>query len=283
MGKDFSNGSEEELKWIVEQGNSAFSTFVLSNLRLVVWTAKKYYVPEGMNLMDLVQEGNLGLLRSIEKWDWRKGHPFSTYSTWWIRQAIDRGTSFTNIVRLPEHMRDNVRKLKKETAQFMAEHHRPGRPEEIAERMNLSLEKYHFVAKQLGTTLSLDAPLKGKGSKASEGRETVILDLIEGQKHDGTPEGALMETSLKEGVLTVIDSLPERQAYVLKQRYGLNDGTPKTLQEVGDAMGITRERVRQIEAKAMQTLQGSARRSAMMTDLREQMLEVENQWDGDRS
>merc|ERR1719460_25738 len=276
--KDFSDNSEQELKWLTQQGDSAFSTFVLSNLRLVVWTAKKYYVPEGMTMMDMVQEGNLGLLRSIEKWDWRKGHRFSTYSTWWIRQAIDRGTSFSRVVRLPEHMRDNVRKLKKESTQFFVENQRTATPAEMAERMNMPEDKYNLVYKQLATVVSLDAPLKNKSSKA-EGDSKGLMDLVQTQKH-ASPDRALLTNTLTEGVHAVVDALPERQAYVLKMRFGLDDGRPKTLQEVGGLMGVTRERVRQIEAKALSELQASLRsRNSILADLREQMLEVEERMD----
>jgi RNA polymerase primary sigma factor len=278
--KDFSKGSQEELKWIIQQGDSAFSTFVLANLRLVVWTAKKYFVPDGMTFMDLVQEGNLGLLRSIEKWDWRRGHRFSTYSTWWIRQAIDRGTSMSRVIRLPEHMKDNVRKLKKAASQFFIEHQRHPSQEELADRLGMSVEKYSLVAKQMKAIVSLDAPMKGgaKASKSGEGSKA-LLEVVRTQTQVG-PEAALMTNDLHEGIHHVVDLLTERQAYVIKKRFGLDGGKSMTLQEVGDLMGVTRERVRQIEAKAMHELQTSSRIKDSLADLHANMLDVEDAADG---
>jgi RNA polymerase primary sigma factor len=275
--KDFRKGSEAELKFLIEQGDSAFSTFVLSNLRLVVWTAKKYYIPEGMTMEDMVQEGNLGLLRSIEKWDWRRGHRFSTYSTWWIRQSIDRGMAFARTVRLPEHMRLQVAKVKKEMSRFTSEHARPPTPQEMADRLEMPLEKYQFVAKQLSTIASLDAPIKFGGSK--DNGKVDLLSMIKREGH-AAPDRTLMANTLHESVHDLVNALTERQAFVIKKRFGLDGDKIMTLQEIGEIIGVTRERVRQIEARAMQEMQ-TGKLQQRVGDLREQMLEVEEGLDND--
>jgi len=229
----------------------------------VVWTVKKYYVPDGLTFMDLVQEGNLGLHRSIEKWDYRRGHRFSTYSTWWIRQAIDRGLSTARQVRFPEHMRLQVQKLRREIRKFNNEHGRAPRAEEMAERLNMTPEKYAFVAQQLGTRiLSLDAPIKSDEKDGS-----VFMDMFSEREFVKEGEGrakaepirGLVNDSLQRGIQEAIQALPEREAFVIKKRFGLDGGKMHTLQEVGNLMGITRERVRQIEGRTMRSLKSSKR------------------------
>lgn len=275
---DFGGSTKQELEWISGQGDSAFSAFVLSNLRLVVWTAKKYFAPEGLTMLDMIQDGNLGLIRSVEKWDWRKGHRFSTYSTWWIRQSIDRGLGVARHVRLPEHMRLQVQRLKKQASLFYSEHGRPPTQTEMAERMNMTVEKYRDVARQLAETTSLDAPI-GKGrmaSKSGDGDSTALLDLIQTQTHH-TPDDALMARSLEDDLKAVVDeTLTDRQALVITKRFGLDGGGPKTLQQIGDILDVTRERVRQIEMQALNKLKSDFKCKGLLATLYSQMLEVEH-------
>jgi RNA polymerase sigma factor (sigma-70 family) len=210
----------------------------------------------------------LGLIQSVEKWDWKKGHRFSTYSIWWIRQAIDKGMAFARQIRLPEHMRANVRKVKKISSEFLAENGRAPTSEEMAERLDMPLDKYGFVAKQLGSIASLDAPMKnGKGESGK-----AILDIV-AQKH--AKSSTLEATMLLEGIKKVVGDLPERQAFVLTKRYGLDGEESMTLQEVGNLLSVTRERVRQIEAMAMRELQNCMPTQEALRSLHEQMLDLE--------
>jgi RNA polymerase sigma factor (sigma-70 family) len=275
---DFGGSTKQELEWISGQGDSAFSAFVLSNLRLVVWTTKKYFAPEGLTMLDMIQDGNLGLIRSVEKWDWRKGHRFSTYSTWWIRQSIDRGLGAARHVRLPEHMRLQVQKLKKQASLFLSEHGRPPTPAEMAERLNMTVEKYRNVAMQLSQTYSLDAPV-GKGKSATKGdggSNTVLLDLIQTQAHH-TPDDALMARSLEDDLKECVETtLTDRQALVIIKRFGLDGGGPSTLQQIGDILQVTRERVRQMEMQALGKLKNDFKSKELLANLYSQMLEVEH-------
>jgi RNA polymerase primary sigma factor len=275
--KDFSECSEAELRFVIQQGDSAYSTFVLSNLRLVVWTAKKYFAPEGITLLDMIQDGNLGLIRSVEKWDWRKGHRFSTYSTWWIRQSIDRGLGLARQVRLPEHMRQLANKVKKQASAFYQENGRTPTPEEMAERMGLSAEKYKEVARQIKTTVSLDAPLKGgkNGSKSAADSRTLI-DVVQKETQQ-TPDDNLMASALQAELKHVISTvLTDRQAFVITKRFGLDGGGPCTLQSIGESLGVTRERVRQMESQALTKLKNGSNVKELMASLYQHMLDVEN-------
>jgi RNA polymerase sigma factor (sigma-70 family) len=275
--RDFSQSTEDELKWISQQGDSAYSTFVLSNLRLVVWTAKKYFPPEGHTLLDMIQDGNLGLIRSVEKWDWRKGHRFSTYSTWWIRQSIDRGLGAARHVRLPEHMRLQVQRLRKQASLFYSEHGRLPSQAEMAERMNISPEKYLEVAKLLQVTVSLDAPIgKGKHASKGSGDAKAFIDVIQKQTHC-TPDETLMSKTLEDDLKQVVSTtLPERYAVVITKRFGLDGGGPQTLQYIGDILGVTRERVRQMETQALAKLKNGFQSKELMASLYKQLLEVEH-------
>jgi RNA polymerase primary sigma factor len=274
--QDFSESSKEELKWIIQQGDSAFSTFVLSNLRLVVWTAKKYFAPEGLTFMDLIQDGNLGLIRSVEKWQWRKGHRFSTYATWWIRQSIDRGLGTARMVRLPEHMRQLVARVKKQAGMFYNEHGRFPTEEEMAERMTMPREKYREVAQLLKQMMSLDAPLKG-GKNASKGGAggATLIDVVKKQAHS-TPDESLMKNTLKDELKQVIEhNLTERHQIVITKRFGLDGGGHCTLQQIGDILGVTRERVRQMEIHALKKLR-DGKSKELVGSLYEHLVDVED-------
>jgi RNA polymerase sigma factor (sigma-70 family) len=276
--KDYGQCTKKELVWISQQGDSAYSTFVLSNLRLVVWTAKKYFTPEGITLLDMIQDGNIGLIKSVEKWDWRKGNRFSTYSTWWIRQSIDKGLAFARQIRLPEHMRLQVQRVKKQASLLFTELGRNPTDMEMAARMEMSVEKYREVA-QLSddSLLSLDAAV-GKGSKAhkSDGESTNLMDFIRTEEKY-TPDSELMATSLEDDLKQVVmTTCTERQALVLTKRFGLDGGDPYTLQGIGDILGVTRERVRQLEIQGMKRLKTDSRSKESLANLYKQMLDVEH-------
>ena len=276
--RDFSKSSEKELNWISAQGDSAFSAFVLANLRLVVWTAKRYYPPEGHTLLDMIQDGNTGLIRSVEKWDWRKGHRFSTYGTWWVRQAIDRGFGTVRHVRLPEHVRLQVNQLRKHAAEFYHEHNRAPTPEEMRQRMKMTPEKYRLVSMHLRQHTSLDAPVgKGKLASKNDGDSTALLDLIKTEAND-TPDDLLFTSTLKDDVKTLLANiLPERHATVITKRFGLDGGGPCTLQTVGDFLGVTRERVRQMEIQAIERLRDSQQSEGLLEALFQHFVEDEEE------
>jgi RNA polymerase sigma factor (sigma-70 family) len=279
--QDFSKSTEKELRWISQQGDSAFSTFVLSNLRLVVWTAKKYFPPEGHTLLDMIQDGNLGLIRSVEKWEWRKGHRFSTYSTWWIRQAIDRGLGTARHVRLPDHMRLLVNRVKKQASLFYSEYGRSPTVAEMAERMNMTTEKYREVAQQMKGTISLDAPISNGKRAATSDYSTSFLDLIKKQASH-TPDETLMANTLEDNIRELVSTnLSERHAFVITKRFGLDGGGPCTLQKIGDLLGVTRERVRQMEKQSLERLRNGKKSQTSLNSLYQHMMDVESTADGD--
>ncbi|MBR1599181.1 MAG: RNA polymerase sigma factor RpoD [Lachnospiraceae bacterium] len=251
LGDDIDEETKKELDALVARGDAAKKKLAEANLRLVVSIAKRY-VGRGMLFLDLIQEGNLGLIKAVEKFDYNKGYKFSTYATWWIRQAITRAIADqARTIRIPVHMVETINKLIRVSRQLLQELGREPSPEEIAEEMEVPVERVREILKISQEPVSLETPI-------GEEEDSHLGDFIQ-DENVPVPAEAAASTLLREQLGEVLTTLTEREQKVLKLRFGLEDDRSRTLEEVGREFNVTRERIRQIEAKALRKLRHPSR------------------------
>ena len=251
IGENIDEDSKKQIDLLIADGEKAKKSLAEANLRLVVSIAKRY-VGKGMFFLDLIQEGNLGLMKAVDKFDYHKGYKFSTYATWWIRQAITRAIADqARTIRIPVHMVETIHKVSRLNRQYLQDHGREATPDEIAEMMNINPDKVREIMKISLDPVSLETPI-------GEEEDSHLGDFIE-DVDSPAPAEAASYTLLREQLNEVLHTLTPREEHVLKLRFGLDDGRTRTLEEVGKVFNITRERIRQIEAKALRKLRHPSR------------------------
>ena len=251
IGEDIDEDTKKQIDLLIADGEKAKKSLAVANLRLVVSIAKRY-VGRGMLFLDLIQEGNLGLIKAVDKFDYTKGYKFSTYATWWIRQAITRAIADqARTIRIPVHMVETINKLVRVSRQLVQELGREPTPEELAKELNMPVDKVREISKISQEPVSLETPI-------GEEEDSHLGDFIPDEDAPAPSEAASF-VLLKEQLGAVLETLSEREAKVLRLRFGLDDGRARTLEEVGKEFDVTRERIRQIEAKALRKLRHPSR------------------------